>query len=128
MRKKGIYLILITILIDLLNSQNHLPDFISVTVPDRHDPETSKCIIVEIVNIPIVKPFLGGFINNLTGEIWSCFSLSLYEIQIEFLQIGTVYHNAYTQTGPIKEQIKYSGLVTRDTQTSGLKVYILEKN
>lgn len=31
--------------------------------------------------------------------------------------IGIEYHHAYTQTGPPKEQIKYSGRVTRDTQT-----------
>lgn len=29
-----------------------------------------------------------------------------------------VYHNAYTQTGPLKRQIKYGRLLTRDTQTT----------
>lgn len=56
--------------------------------------------------------------------LWDFFKI---QIQIAILnQIGTVYHNAYTQTGPIKEQIKFSGLVTRDTQTSGLEVNVLK--
>ncbi|XP_055326700.1 IQ and ubiquitin-like domain-containing protein [Sitodiplosis mosellana] len=79
--------------------QNLLPDFVSVAIPDKDDPLNSKRIIVEIINIPIIKPFLGGYVNKLTGA---------------------VYHNAYTQTGPLKQQaIKYSDLVTRDTQTTG---------
>lgn len=45
-----------------------MPDFISVTVPDKDDAENFKCIIVEIINIPIVKPFIGGYENKLTGE------------------------------------------------------------
>lgn len=47
------------------NRHYRLPDFISVTVPDKDDV---KSIVVEIVNIPIVKPFLGGYINKLTGK------------------------------------------------------------
>ncbi|XP_031621578.1 IQ and ubiquitin-like domain-containing protein [Contarinia nasturtii] len=83
---------------NLYYRQNLLPDFISVTIPDKDDPLNLKRIIVEIINIPIIKPFLGGYINK---------------------QTGVVYHNAYTQTGPLKEQIiKYSGLMTRDTQTT----------
>lgn len=50
------------------HSQNLLPDFISVAIPDKDDAENSKCIIVEIINIPIVKPFIGGYVNKLTGE------------------------------------------------------------
>lgn len=49
-------------------SQDLLPDFISVTVPDEDDPDNSKCVIVEIINIPIVKPFIGGFVNKMSGE------------------------------------------------------------
>lgn len=48
--------------------QNLLPDFISVTIPDKDDFLNSRRIIVEIINIPIVKPFLGGFVNKLTGK------------------------------------------------------------
>lgn len=48
--------------------QNLLPDFISVTIPDKDDFLSSKRIIVEIINDPIVKPFLGGYVNKLTGE------------------------------------------------------------
>lgn len=51
-----------------VHSQNLLPDFISVTVPDEDDPDNSKCVIVEIINIPIVKPFIGGFVNKMTGK------------------------------------------------------------
>lgn len=48
-----------------------MPDFISVTVPadkDNDDPLNSKRIIVEIINIPIIKPFLGGYVNKQTGR------------------------------------------------------------
>lgn len=51
-------------------SQNLLPDFISVTVPDKNDPDNSRSVIVEIINIPIVKPFIGGYVNKKTGEEW----------------------------------------------------------
>lgn len=64
----------------------------------------NKRIVVEIVNDPIVKPFIGGYLNKLTG--------------IE-------YHNAYSQTGPSKDRIKYDGLITRDTQTKQPYVQII---
>lgn len=79
-----------------LCSQYRLPDFISVMVPDDENPSNSKRIVVEIVNDPIIKPFLGGYLNKLTG--------------IE-------YHNAFSQTGPLIDRSKFDRLVTRDTQT-----------
>lgn len=51
-----------------IHSQNLLPDFISVTIPNKDDPENPKSIIVEIINDPIIKPFLGGFVNKMTGN------------------------------------------------------------
>ena len=51
-----------------------MPDFISVTIPadkdddDGANPLNSKRIIVEIINIPIIKPFLGGYVNKQTGR------------------------------------------------------------
>lgn len=65
-------------------------------VPDDGHPSNSKRIVVEIVNDPIIKPFVGGYLNKLTG--------------IE-------YHNAFSQTGPLIDRLKYDKLVTRDTQT-----------
>lgn len=73
-----------------------MPDFISVTVPDKNNPTNFNRVVVEIVNDPIIKPFLGGYVNKLNG--------------IE-------YHNAYSQTGPLKERLKYDNLITRDSQT-----------
>lgn len=51
-----------------------LPDFISVTVPAPNDDDkdgvlNSRRIIVEIINVPIMKPFLGGYINKQTGKL-----------------------------------------------------------
>lgn len=65
-------------------------------MPDAKNPSNFKRIVVEIVNDPIIKPFLGGYLNKLTA--------------IE-------YHNAFSQTGPLIDHSKYDKLVTRDTQT-----------
>lgn len=43
-----------------------LPDFISVKIPSDISDEPAKQVIVEIINIPIVKPFVGGFLNRKT--------------------------------------------------------------
>lgn len=83
------------------NRHYQLPDFISVFVPANGDSGggilSGRRLIVEIINNPIVKPFLGGFVNKLTG---------------------VEYHNAFTQTGPIFERIKWDGAISRDTQTT----------
>lgn len=65
-------------------------------MPNDENPSNPKRIVVEVVNDPIIKPFLGGFLNKLTG--------------IE-------YHNAYSQTGPLIDRSKFDKLLTRDTQT-----------
>lgn len=48
----------------------------------------------------------------------------IYIVQPFFLSIlsGLVYHNAFTQTGPLIEHMKYAKHVTRDTQTVGFHV------
>lgn len=46
-----------------------LPDFISVTIPDAENSSNFKRLVVEIINDPIVKPFLGGYYNRLTGRL-----------------------------------------------------------
>lgn len=45
-----------------------LPDFISVAMPDDDVEGKMKHIIVEVINTPIDKPFLGGFIDRNNGE------------------------------------------------------------
>lgn len=48
-----------------------LPDFISVFVSANDDDagtSIGRRLIVEIINNPIVKPFVGGFVNKLTGK------------------------------------------------------------
>lgn len=59
----------------VIRRQNLLPDFISVTIPDKDDPLNSKRIIVEIINVPIIKPFLGGYVNRQTGIYIRAFEL-----------------------------------------------------
>ncbi|XP_055586692.1 IQ and ubiquitin-like domain-containing protein [Uranotaenia lowii] len=75
-----------------------LPDIITVRVPADGSLEgnTSRDLVVEIENLAIVKPFLGGYIDKVT--------------KLE-------YHDAYTQTGPPLERIKFDGILSRDTQT-----------
>lgn len=50
-------------------SQFQLPDFISVALPDDDIKGRMKHIIVEVINTPIDKPFLGGFIDRHNGEL-----------------------------------------------------------
>lgn len=50
-------------------SHYHLPDFFSVHIPaEDSDGASSKRVIVEIISKPIVKPYLGGFINQKKGD------------------------------------------------------------
>lgn len=55
-----------------------------------------KELLVEIENKSIIKPFLGGF-KDIKNNI--------------------EYHDAYTQTGPAFERLKYDEIASRDTQT-----------
>lgn len=66
-------------------------------VPNDEEDITSqpKELIVEIENKSILKPFIGGF-KNIKNDI--------------------EYHDAYTQTGPPLEKLKYDD-ISRDTQT-----------
>ncbi|XP_058467871.1 IQ and ubiquitin-like domain-containing protein [Malaya genurostris] len=76
----------------------NLPDIITVRVPaiDTKEGSTTRDLVVEIENHAINKPFVGGFIDKSR--------------KIEF-------HDAFTQTGPPFERIKFNGILSRDTQT-----------
>ncbi|XP_038104266.1 IQ and ubiquitin-like domain-containing protein [Culex quinquefasciatus] len=75
-----------------------LPDIITVRVPADESGEgsASRDLVVEIENQAIIKPFVGGYVDKIT--------------KIEF-------HDAFTQTGPPLERIKFAGIQSRDTQT-----------
>ncbi|GBP95978.1 hypothetical protein EVAR_66194_1, partial [Eumeta japonica] len=82
-------------------SKYSLPDFITVFIPAEDSRNgKSKNIVVEIQNRSIVKPFLCGYVNKYTG---------------------TEYLDAFTQTGPYVNKVKYQRYVSRDTQTRELK-------
>ncbi|XP_053698711.1 IQ and ubiquitin-like domain-containing protein [Sabethes cyaneus] len=76
----------------------NLPDFITVRVSadDKTDGNSCRDLVVEIENQAIMKPFIGGYVDKVTK---------------------TEYHDAFTQTGPPLERIKYEGINSRDTQT-----------
>lgn len=44
-----------------------LPDFLPVYILPENRAKSCKRLIVQILNQPIVKPFVGGYINNLTS-------------------------------------------------------------
>lgn len=50
-----------------------LPDFLPVYVMPENEEQSARRIIVQITNQPIVKPFIGGYINNLTSNFGFCF-------------------------------------------------------
>lgn len=78
--------------------QNLLPDFISVTVHPtngKDDPLNIKRIIVEIINIPIIKPFLGGYVNRKTGGhcvVEKSSHLKMRSRKLNQHQYGTIYN------------------------------------
>lgn len=84
-----------------------LPEIITVNIAgsnaggddDNEDGQEDRKIFVEIDNRQIVKPFLGGFRDPAT--------------KIE-------YHNASTQTGPMK--VYRNAILTRETQTEAYLV------
>ncbi|KAJ6638626.1 IQ and ubiquitin-like domain-containing protein, partial [Pseudolycoriella hygida] len=79
---------------DVYYSHYHLPHFLSVCIPsDDCEEANSKRVIVEIISKPIVKPYVGGFISKKKE-----------------------YHDAFTQTGPVFEAIKWDGVVSRECQ------------
>ncbi|XP_065092122.1 IQ motif and ubiquitin-like domain-containing protein [Ochlerotatus camptorhynchus] len=75
-----------------------LPDIITVCIPADGTTEgkVSRDLVVEIENQAIIKPFIGGYVDKITK---------------------TEYHDAFTQTGPPLERIKFEGILSRDTQT-----------
>lgn len=98
-----------------------MPDFFSVHIPAEDNEEgSSKRVIVEIISKPIVKPYLGGYLNKRKGKLESfkrnpsvcveIFSFIIFPLNSE------EYHDAYTQTGPVFEAIKWSGVISRECQ------------
>ncbi|KAG4075901.1 hypothetical protein HA402_003727 [Bradysia odoriphaga] len=91
---------------DVYYSHYHLPDFFSVYIPgDDTEEGYSKRVIVEIISKPIVKPYIGGF-KTKTKE----------------------YHDAFTQTGPVFEAIKWSGITSRDCQAGQRNQSLMTKS
>lgn len=91
-----------------------MPDFFSVHIPgDDTEEGNSKRVIVEIVSKPIAKPYIGGFKTKTKGwlEI-NPFSKAFVHLFFDFKE----YHEAFTQTGPVFEAIKWSGITSRDCQ------------
>ncbi|KAM7362629.1 IQ motif and ubiquitin-like domain-containing protein isoform 2-T2 [Cochliomyia hominivorax] len=87
-------------------SKYRLPDFITVFIPAEDSRNgKSKNIVVEIQNRSIVKPFLCGYVNKITG--------------IE-------YFDAFTQTGPFINKCKFQSYASRDTQTRELKPKLVD--
>ncbi|XP_011552961.3 IQ and ubiquitin-like domain-containing protein [Plutella xylostella] len=80
--------------LDKLYKELPMNDVLTVSVPLGH---TTKHINVEIFFEPIDKPYLGGYKNIYTG---------------------TVYHHAYTQTGPKAEKVLPENKRSRVTQTA----------
>lgn len=78
-------------------SKHRLADFITVHISgeDTEDGQP-KNVVVEIENAAIVKPFLCGYRDKETGK---------------------EYLDAFTQTGPYFDKIKYRKYKSRDTQT-----------
>ncbi|XP_068157239.1 IQ motif and ubiquitin-like domain-containing protein [Drosophila tropicalis] len=77
--------------------KHRLPDFITVHIPgeDTEDGQ-ARHVLVEIENAAIVKPFLCGYRDKVSGK---------------------EYLDAFTQTGPYFDKLKYRRYRSRDTQT-----------
>lgn len=52
---------------DSYYSNFKLPDFFPVYILPENRTQTCKQLIVQILNQPITKPFVGGYVNNLTS-------------------------------------------------------------
>ncbi|XP_050328787.1 IQ and ubiquitin-like domain-containing protein [Bactrocera neohumeralis] len=83
--------------LNIYYNKYHMPDFITVNIEDENGFRT---VIVEILNKAIVKPFLCGYRDKATG--------------IEYL-------DAFTQTGPYFDKMKFNRYISRDTQTYEFK-------
>ncbi|CAD6994503.1 unnamed protein product [Ceratitis capitata] len=84
--------------LNIYYNKYHMPDFITVNVEDEEGK--TKTIVVEILNKAIIKPFLCGYRDKATG--------------IEYL-------DAFTQTGPYFDKMKFDRFISRDTQTYEFK-------
>lgn len=80
-----------------LHRKYRLPDYLTVHISgeDTEDGQP-KNIIVEIENAAIVKPFLCGYKDKISGKL---------------------FLDAFTQTGPYFDKWKYRRYRSRDTQT-----------
>lgn len=80
-----------------------MPDFISVTVhpaDGKDDPLNTKRIIVEIINIPIIKPFLGGYVNRKTGRYRYIVSKKSSHLKLRLRKLNkNQYHTIYNPNG-----------------------------
>ncbi|XP_022905834.1 IQ motif and ubiquitin-like domain-containing protein [Onthophagus taurus] len=74
------------------------PDVLTVQI--MNEDGTWRYVVVEIEHKEIIKPFLGGYLNILTG---------------------VEYHHGYTQTGPLPPRIPVDQQSNRDTQTYFLR-------
>lgn len=100
------------------SSHYHLPDFFSVHIPaEETDGASPKRVVVEIISKPIVKPYIGGFKTKRKGKNFWNFWKSIHIVRVRFHSfVCEEYHDAYTQTGPVYEAIKWSGITSRDSQ------------
>ncbi|XP_020813138.1 IQ and ubiquitin-like domain-containing protein [Drosophila serrata] len=91
--------------LDVYYDKHRLADFITVHISgeDTQDGEP-KNVVVEIENASIVKPFLCGYRDTVSGR---------------------EYLDAFTQTGPYFDKMKYRKYKSRDTQTWEPKEKIL---
>lgn len=97
-----------------------MPEFFSVHISNDTDVNiAAKRLIVEIINRPAKKTFFGGWRNKNTGKfIFKCNSKSRNS---QNTTLDIEYHDAVSQTGPNEDTIKWSDLVTRDSQTVELR-------
>ncbi|KAF5305485.1 hypothetical protein FQA39_LY01576 [Lamprigera yunnana] len=76
-----------------------VPDVLTVQVDDSDTEEGFRNVVVEMLNLAIKKPFLGGFVNQCSG---------------------VEYHHGYSQTGPPKPKVSPSRKNHRSTQTQSI--------
>ncbi|KAH8278587.1 hypothetical protein KR018_005706 [Drosophila ironensis] len=83
--------------LDVYFDKHRLADFITVEISGKDTQNGEpKTVVVEIENAAIVKPFLCGYRDKNSGK---------------------EYLDAFTQTGPYFDKMKFRKYKTRDTQT-----------
>ncbi|KAF5297472.1 hypothetical protein FQR65_LT10008 [Abscondita terminalis] len=83
------------------------PDVLTVHVDDSDVEEGYRDVVVEMFNCAIDKPFIGGFVDKVSG---------------------VEYHHGYTQTGPPIPKVPHYKKNHRDTQTLFYRNRLLETN